>query len=71
MAHGWTPERRKKQSEAILRWRPWDKSTGPKTAEGKTRSSMNAYTGAAEFQAVLKRARAYLRDQREALTRIR
>ena len=39
----WTEEERLKQAEAIRRTRPWEKSTGPKTASGKARSSMNAY----------------------------
>jgi len=32
---GWTPERRRQQSEQIHRWKPWEKSTGPRTAKGK------------------------------------
>lgn len=32
---GWTDERRAKQCEAIQRWKPWEKSTGPKTPQGK------------------------------------
>ena len=39
----WTPERRKRHAEMIMRWKPWEKSTGPKTPEGKQRSSQNAY----------------------------
>jgi len=38
----WTEEERKKQSEAIKRWKPWEKSTGPKTEEGKDSCSVNA-----------------------------
>jgi hypothetical protein len=38
----WTEERRKRQAEAIRKWKPWEKSTGPKTEAGKARSSMNA-----------------------------
>jgi len=41
--NGWTPERRKKQSEAIKRWKPWEQSTGAKTSQGKQKSKMNAY----------------------------
>lgn len=26
-------------------WNPWEKSTGPRTPEGKSRSSLNAYKG--------------------------
>ena len=42
MKHGWTPERQKKQSELIQKWKPWKKSTGPRTAQGRKTSSMNA-----------------------------
>lgn len=44
---GWTDERRAKQSEAIRRWQPWNLSTGPRTDEGKARSSRNADKGIA------------------------
>lgn len=42
MKNGWTPERRKKQSKNIQKWKPWEKSTGPHTEQGRTTSSMNA-----------------------------
>ena len=45
MANGWTPERRARQAELIRRWRPWEKSTGPKTEAGKATASQNAYKG--------------------------
>jgi hypothetical protein len=41
----WTDAARAKQAELVRRWRPWDVSTGPKTALGKTRSSRNADKG--------------------------
>ena len=44
-AKGWTPERRKRQSEAIRRWKPWRLSTGPKSPEGKATVASNAWTG--------------------------
>src|ERR1017187_1007026 len=31
MANGWTLERRLRQSAAIRQWRPWERSTGPRT----------------------------------------
>jgi hypothetical protein len=40
---GWTDERRAKQREAIHRWKPWLKSTGPRTPEGKAVVAANAY----------------------------
>lgn len=39
---GWTPERRARQAEAIRSWKPWAKSTGPRTAAGKARAAQNA-----------------------------
>lgn len=45
MANGWTPERRAQQAELIRQWRPWEKSTGPRTAEGKAAVAQNAWKG--------------------------
>ncbi len=39
----WTQERRLRQSQLIRKWKPWEKSTGAKTAEGKAISRMNSY----------------------------
>lgn len=41
MARNWTPEERRKQSEAIRRWKPWENSTGPVTAGGKAVTARN------------------------------
>jgi hypothetical protein len=43
VSHNWTPARKAKQRKAIYAWRPWEKSTGPKTPEGKRAVSFNAY----------------------------
>jgi hypothetical protein len=45
MATTWTPERRAKQSALIHTWKPWSKSTGPKSPEGKAAVSRNAWSG--------------------------
>ena len=45
MATPWTSERRQRQAEQIRRWKPWEQSTGPRTAEGKARVSRNAWQG--------------------------
>lgn len=42
MANGWTPERRARAAELIRTWRPWEKSTGPRTDAGKAASRTNA-----------------------------
>lgn len=39
---GWSEERRVRHAAAIRRWKPWLKSTGPRTAAGKSRSAKNA-----------------------------
>jgi hypothetical protein len=43
MPNGWTHERKAKQRAAIYRWRPWEKSTGPKTDGGKQTVARNAW----------------------------
>lgn len=73
MARGWTPERRARQAEAIRTWRPWDRSTGPRTAEGKAKSAAN---GAAAWpqpgmRHLVRELRAAMREQREALAEAR
>ena len=66
MATTWTPERRQRQAEAIRTWRPWERSTGPRSAEGKQRSSRNAYKGG-----VLQQLRALNIEMRHALAEMR
>jgi hypothetical protein len=50
MAKPWTPERRRRQAELIKSWKPWEKSTGPRTSEGKARVSRNAWRGGTRTQ---------------------
>ena len=38
----WTIEQRQRQSIQIRLWKPWEKSTGARTQEGKNKSSRNA-----------------------------
>lgn len=40
--NGWTAERRAKQAIEIHQWKPWTRSTGPRTAAGKARAAGNA-----------------------------
>jgi hypothetical protein len=42
MSNGWTPERRQRQSKMIKQWKPWEKSTGPRTEAGKQSTAQNA-----------------------------
>lgn len=50
--HWWTDERRQAQRERILHLKPWLKSTGAVTAEGKAVVSQNAYKADALKQAM-------------------
>ena len=62
----WTAEQRLRQSEAIRRWKPWELSTGAKTAQGKTVSSKNATkTGdSASVRELVKELNRLLKKQR-------
>ncbi|MCX2979745.1 hypothetical protein EYC98_02580 [Halieaceae bacterium IMCC14734] len=47
MSERWTEERRQRQSELIRSWKPWESSTGPRSAVGKSGSAQNSFkTGA-------------------------
>ncbi|CAK0770194.1 transposase [Gammaproteobacteria bacterium] len=65
---GWSLESRAKQSQAIRQWRPWERSTGPKTPEGKARVAANPYKG--NWRGELQAMRKALREQIEALRRL-
>ena len=71
MANGWTPERRARQAALIRTWRPWEKSTGPRSDEGKARTSHNGFKGGhrAMLRELARTLNEALREQREALRR--
>lgn len=61
MARQWTTEQRAQQSEKIKQWKPWEKSTGAKTFEGKAISSRNAFKGG--IRAMLREIAVFFREQ--------
>jgi hypothetical protein len=65
----WTPEQRQRQSELIQLWKPWTKSTGAKTPEGKKKSAQNAFkTGKSlEVREMIKQLNKLLKDQKELI----
>ena len=69
-ARKWTLEQRLRQSEAIRRWRPWECSTGAKTAFGKAISSKNATkTGDSVYvRELIKQLNWLLKKQREFIS---
>ncbi|MCE9520060.1 MAG: hypothetical protein K8R87_10985 [Verrucomicrobia bacterium] len=59
---------RSRQAQRIQDWKPWLKSTGPRTAEGKAKSARNAFKGG--HAANLKKLGQFLRtieDERKKL----
>lgn len=68
-AKGWTPERRQRQSEAIQRWKPWNKSTGPRSPKSKAAVARNAYRGGEgqKLKLAVKKLNAALREQQTAM----
>jgi len=68
MANGWTQERQARQSGLIRQWQPWEKSTGPKTIEGKSTVSQNAFKGGWREQ--MRELARLLRKQGNGLERV-
>lgn len=66
----WTPEQRQRQRELIHRWKPWEKSTGAKTQEGKAKSAKNASKGdtSLEIRKIFKVLN-YLLNEQKKLTK--
>ena len=69
MNNGWTQERRKRQSEAIQQWKPWNHSTGPKSLKGKAAVAGNAWTGGdwQKLREAIKALNGAMRKQRDWL----
>lgn len=68
MSYVRTPEHRALRAELIKRWKPWEKSTGPKSAAGKARAARNADKGGT--RPMLRELRAALRAQAKTLQEI-
>jgi len=71
-AKGWTAERRKQQSEAIARWKPWAKSTGPRSDSGRARVARNAFKGGGwlRMRVLAREVRALLQRQKQLIARL-
>jgi hypothetical protein len=69
---GWTKEKRQAERDRINQTKPWLKSTGAKTPEGKTISSQNAFKGGlhAQIKALNIEMKALLKEQKEMLRRM-
>jgi hypothetical protein len=56
-SNGWTTERRAQQAALIRSWEPWKRSTGPRTPQGKAKSSGNVAVGMANREKALAQAK--------------
>jgi hypothetical protein len=56
-----TADHRRLMGELILKWKPWLKSTGPKTTLGKAQICQNAFKGGARQE--VKKLRDLLKEQ--------
>ena len=65
MANGWTPERKAKAAQQIHSWRPWERSTGPQSKEGKAKVARNGWKGGT--RPVLRELCRLLREQRSVV----
>ena len=65
-----SPEQRKEYRERINRVKPWLKSTGAKTPEGKERSKMNALKIPLEVHQLYKECNQIIKQQKELMNMI-
>ncbi len=65
MSYYRTLEHRSLRAKLIQKWRPWEKSTGPRSQVGKVKVSRNAYKGG--LRSALREVSALLKKQREYL----
>lgn len=72
MANGWTPERRARQALLIHTWKPWEKSTGARTDEGKARTARNGFKGGhwRQLRTLTAKMNELLRVQRDRLRKV-
>ena len=65
MSYCRTQQHRELRAELIRNWKPWERSTGPKSAQGKARVSVNSHRGA--VRPLMRRLSKVLRRQRVSL----
>ncbi|WP_415406980.1 hypothetical protein ACLHDG_00175 [Sulfurovum sp. CS9] len=66
----WDDESRQRQHEVIMKHKPWLKSTGAKTVEGKAISKMNALKTDPHLYALMKEMNSIMKQQKEIFNTI-
>ncbi len=64
----WSEDQRQRQAALIRQRQPWRESTGPTSAEGKRRSSGNAFKGG--VRPLLRRGARELRNQAQGMKKL-
>lgn len=67
MARKWTDDQKAIQAEKIKAWKPWKRSTGPRTHAGKQRAAKNREMS---LEAARKRVNDLIRDHGKALAEL-
>ena len=70
MARIWTDEQKARQAALIRTWKPWTRSTGARTPEGKAVSSKNVLRGNANRAAALAVAKQELQAAKEKVAKL-
>jgi len=70
MARVWTEERKARQAALIRSWKPWTRSTGPRTTEGKRIASKNVLRGNANRAAALAIAMQELQEAKAKVAKL-
>jgi hypothetical protein len=60
----WDDEARQCERETIMKKKPWLKSTGPRTPEGKAKSKMNALKTSPGVHALIKEYERLMKEQK-------
>ncbi|MHB1677348.1 MAG: hypothetical protein ACYCSS_07400 [Sulfuriferula sp.] len=67
----WTPEQKAEQAAKIRSWKPWTRSTGARTPEGKAIISQNVRRGQVKRQAAIEAARAQIEALQASVRKLR
>ncbi len=68
MSYVRTPEHRELRAQLIRQWSPWEKSTGPKSQEGKQKSAKRGFKG--NHRGLLRDLRKLLKSQAMSLEEV-